>query len=151
MKKLFFIVFFMLGFVTTNVLATNNTFLDYQNYNHGYCPDCNSCPCNCPAQPYQSCPLPQDNCPNAQPYNQNIQPCYPNSTPSCPSCPNHQSQACPQSPCQVSCPLPPCDPGAPIAGTNTGVSICAIGISLLAVGAAAALIVTSNNGSNHTH
>ncbi len=42
----------------TPLSAADNTFLDYQNYNHGYCSTCNCEPCACgqpPAQPCNPC------------------------------------------------------------------------------------------------
>ncbi len=31
----------------TPLSAADNPFLDYQNYNHGYCPECDCAPCAC--------------------------------------------------------------------------------------------------------
>ncbi len=49
MKRLI-ALFTVLFFACSSPLtASSNTFLDYQNYNHGYCPDCNCSPCKCGA------------------------------------------------------------------------------------------------------
>lgn len=45
----------------------------------------------------------------------------------------------------------PCDPCAPVCGTDCGVSICAIGLGVVAVAAAAAIIIASGNGSSTSH
>ena|GEM_PF-2207948 len=127
------------------VRAADNTFLDYQNYNHGYCPQCNGYPCSCPSKPYQSCPQDVEDCPDAPVYNDNIQPCYKGQD--CGLCedPVEETELCADE-----CP-PPCDPCAPVCGTTSGFSIAAVGLALIAIGAGAVVIVTSNNGSSSSH
>ncbi|MCH9635311.1 MAG: hypothetical protein S4CHLAM81_05250 [Chlamydiales bacterium] len=111
--------------------GADNTFLDSQNYNHGYCPDCNTSPCDCPAVPYKSCPQKEGTCPDAPVYNPDVKACYP----------DDENSACTEQ-------CPPCDPCAPIARKHSGISICAVGLVLVALAAGAAVIVTSNNGSS---
>ena len=45
--KIAFLIF-LIAF-SSLLSAASNTFMDYQNYNHGYCPDCNCYPCKCNA------------------------------------------------------------------------------------------------------
>ncbi|MCC5832476.1 MAG: hypothetical protein JJU12_05465 [Chlamydiales bacterium] len=77
-----FIVFasFLLAFSST-LTAASNTFMDYQNYNHGYCPDCNCFPCKCPGgvPPSQNPGNPQGTCPKPNP-------CCPPATTACTQC-----------------------------------------------------------------
>lgn len=91
------------------------------------CDPCNPCPPAC-----DPCP------PSCEP----CQPMY------CDPCPPASCEPC--NPCsqQTYCPPPcdPCDPCAPVCRVNSGISLCAIGLALLAIGGAAAIVVTSNNG-----
>lgn len=48
-KMIGFLSIFVMVFGTT-LSAADNPYLNYQNYNHGYCPECNNAPCSC-AQP----------------------------------------------------------------------------------------------------
>lgn len=132
------LIFLCLMLVCSYSLRASNTFIDYQNYNHGYCPECNCYPCRCDG----TCPPTEDN-PNP-----------------CPSCPSGKCSAgeLPPPPvgdgekkeCNV-CKQPnPCDP-APVCGTNCGISLCWVGLAIAGVAAAAAIIVTSNNGSTPSH
>lgn len=104
--------------------AADTPFLNYQNYNHGYCPECNCAPCGC-AQPPAPVPAPP---PGAVP-----------------PPPPAACAPCQQQPCS------PCDPCAPVCGAECGVSICAIGVGIAALAAAAAIIVASGSGSSSTH
>lgn len=81
MKTLLTLIAAILIGCSSHVYAASNTFLDYQNYNHGYCPDCNCCPCKCagggcyapdnpnspqdPVNPQGSCQKPDPCCPPA--------------------------------------------------------------------------------------
>lgn len=38
--------------------GASDTFIDYQNYNHGYCPDCNCYPCRCAENLDEALPIP---------------------------------------------------------------------------------------------
>jgi hypothetical protein len=142
-------------FCSQNLRAANDTFFDYQNYNHGYCPECNFYPCRCDTgyNPGAStCPT----CPNNNPNNTN--PPYPQDPA---PCPGGQCQApagcapgvCPgtEAPAANSCSTckNDCDPSAPICKPSGGVSICAIAIAIAAVAAAAAIIVGSSNGASN--
>lgn len=44
------------------LFSVDSTFLDYQNYNHGYCPECNCYPCRCDGpggcEPCNTCAVP---------------------------------------------------------------------------------------------
>lgn len=118
-----------ISFILTAILATSgalhaadSTFLDYQNYNHGYCPECSCYPCCCQGG---SCDAAPTDCaaPCAQP-----------------------------TPCAAPCNVPtPCAPCAPVCGTECGISICAIGIAIAAVAAAGAIIIASSNGGSSSH
>jgi hypothetical protein len=101
-----------------------------------YCPPPVCAPCEpCPPPCDPCCPPPA--CAPRGPY------CPPPCPPPCePPCPPPCPPSCPP---PANCP-PPCDPCAPVCKRNSGISIWAIGIALLAVGGAAAIVVTSNNG-----
>ncbi|NGX55752.1 MAG: hypothetical protein KR126chlam2_01394 [Chlamydiae bacterium] len=103
MKKL--IALFCTGLIAIGGISVADTgkLYDYQNYNHGYCPECSCTPCECQSA--------------------------------------DQSSPCP----------PACDPCASACGADCGISMCALGIGLAALAAAAAIIVSSGNGStSHT-
>lgn len=51
MKKLTLFFSVMLLTLSTSLSAADNTFIDYQNYNHGYCSSCNCAPCACEPAP----------------------------------------------------------------------------------------------------
>lgn len=113
--------------------------LDYQNYNHGYCPTCDgplgSCNCGTPTPP-----PPPVNPPPAYPsyyYN----PVPPAPVPAC------ATGTCGGAPIEEVDDAP-CAPCAGASGVNCGISICALGILLIALAAGAAIIVSSGNGSN---
>jgi hypothetical protein len=55
--------------------------------------------------------------------------------------------SCMQAPCPP--PFDPCAPCAPVCGTECGVSVCAIGVAILAIVAAAAIILSSET--EHVH
>jgi len=40
-----------LSVFVSSLSAASDTFWDYQNYNHGYCADCNCYPCQCELSP----------------------------------------------------------------------------------------------------
>lgn len=111
----------------------SSTYIDYQNFNHGYCPTCNCYPCACAPQQY---PPPPPPIPGGLPPTGPI-PCG--------------APARGPGPCATCGPCAPCDPCAPVCGTDCGVSICAIAVAVVAVAAAAAIIVASGNGSSTTH
>lgn len=46
-KKTSFTLFCALLTLSLSPLRASDTFVDYQNFNHGYCPDCNCYPCRC--------------------------------------------------------------------------------------------------------
>ncbi len=132
MKRLVTVFAILATLWSPKLLAANDTFFDYQNYNHGYCPTCNYYPCRCEAGGApSSCPT----CPN-----QHVPPApYPQDPSSCPngSCAPESCATCNQS----------CDPEAPTCSKPCGVSICAIAVAIIAIAAAAAIIVGSSNGS----
>ncbi len=108
--------------IATSLNGASNTFIDYQNYNHGYCSTCNCAPCKCGQQ--------NDPPPEEQP------PC----------------QACGAEQDPNACTPPnPCDP-APVCATECGLSLWWVGIGLAVAAAAASIIVTNNNGRTpHAH
>lgn len=109
--------------------AVSNTFIDYQNYNHGYCPECQCYPCKCEVHnPDGSNPCP---CPA---HGSNPHPCPE----------NHGKQV------NTCVPPDPCCP-APVCGGACGLSICVIGLGIAVLAAAGAIIVSSNNGSANGH
>ncbi|MEZ5315659.1 MAG: hypothetical protein R3E91_05595 [Chlamydiales bacterium] len=69
--------------------------------------------------------------------------------------PHEHSSECNSSSCSSNCSHPSrkisCDPCAPICGTKCGISICAIGVAIVAIAGAAAIILVSGNGSSTTH
>lgn len=50
-KKICTSLLIFLTIFAPSAKAEDSTFLDYQNYNHGYCPTCNCQPCRCEAPP----------------------------------------------------------------------------------------------------
>lgn len=130
MKRLFAIL--MILVLPLNLLGVDDTFFDYQNYNHGYCPSCNYCPCQCDGG---TC---SDSC---------TPPPYPKEPATCPPgapC----TSATPATPCAPEPCQSPCDPCAPVCGTGCGISVCAIVVAIAALAAAAAIIIGSSNGSS---
>lgn len=118
--------------------AASDTFVDYQNYNHGYCPICNSYPCRCKV-PY--------NPENAPPPIPGPGPIPPPQGPG----PDGPGPALGKGPPPPPPPPPnPCNP-APVCGTNCGISLVWIGIGIVGLVAAAVIIVSSNNGSIPGH
>jgi len=127
-------------------VAEGQVFTDYQNYNHGYCPDCSCCPCRCiPVGPGPcgsgTCdPCDSDACDPyggiAQPVGPAVElpPGSPGPGPLPPPPPG--DSAC--NPC-----APPC---APKCGTECGISVCALGIAIAAIATAAVLIICSGSG-----
>lgn len=131
MKKVIALLCILSTGFTTMLSGASDTFMDYQNYNHGYCPDCNYYPCRCDT----------GYCPDANP---------------CPTCPHAEGEYQPPYPQQPdACPATcntcddVCDPCAPVCRNSCGISICAIAIAIAAVAAAAAIIVGSSNGSSN--
>lgn len=51
MRKMTALLTAILFAFVTSISAANSTFIDYQNYNHGYCPSCNYEPCVCDPPP----------------------------------------------------------------------------------------------------
>lgn len=121
-------------FCSQSLHAADDTFFDYQNYNHGYCPDCSYCPCRCQTGACNS-----NSCESAPPYPKTPPPCPPGT-------PCQAVAPCP-SPCQAPCQTPcnPCDPAAPVCGSPCGISICAILVAIAAVVGAGAIIVASSS------
>ncbi len=131
--KSFIALLLILLMSAQSAFAVDDTFFDYQNYNHGYCPDCNYCPCRCGGG---SCP--NNSCETPAPYPQDPPPCPPGAPCGTPT------------PCAAPCapaPCDPCDPCAPVCGTECGISVCAIVVGIAALAAAAAIIICSSNGS----
>ncbi len=139
-------------------VAEGDVFVDYQNYNHGYCPYCDSSPCRCanrnsgpiapptpptppPPPPAQTCPGP--GCPAPVPPPQDPPPQDPPPQDPPPQDPPPASACAPTSACA------PCT--APVCGTECGISICALGIGIAALVTAAVIIVSSGNGSSSHH
>lgn len=168
-----FVLGVMLFSISTHSLLTaaSNTFLDYQNYNHGYCPDCQCTPCTCksgtgscptcPNQPCSSCNG-KGVCPNCQGGGA-CPTCHAQKSSSCTSCQGKGAcvtcqgkGSCPSCsgvppppgapPPGKPCPTPnPCTP-ATTAATQCGLSLWWIGIGIAALVVAAKFIVSSHNG-----
>lgn len=122
-----------------HVVQGQDVFVDYQNYNHGYCPSCQCYPCKCATCPPAAIPVPPPAPPAAAP-------CAAPGTcaPPTPPC------AIPEPSCAAPPPAPCPTPCAPACGTECGISICALGIGIAALATAAVLIVSSGNGhTNH--
>lgn len=51
LKTFILLVAMVFSCFTNCAEAGSDTFLDYQNYNHGYCPTCNCLPCKCEVPP----------------------------------------------------------------------------------------------------
>lgn len=119
MKRLLSLLTLVIFASSSTLSAASNTFLDYQNYNHGYCPDCNCAPCNC-GQP----PACED--------------------PGAPQCEAPCNPCAAGAPC-----APPCDPCAPVCGAECGISWCAIAVGVAALVAAAVIILTAGHGDGH--
>ncbi|MCH9608948.1 MAG: hypothetical protein S4CHLAM45_03110 [Chlamydiales bacterium] len=140
MKRFFVLTILFCFCFSPYGFCVDDTFFDYQNYNHGYCPDCNYCPCRCDVE---SCPSGNPSCP---PQKENYTPPYPKEpTP----CPPTESNAAPCAP--TPCATTTCDPCAPVCGAECGISVCAITVAIAAVAAAAAIIVASSNGAGSVH
>lgn len=111
--------------------AADSTFMDYQNFNHGYCPECTCYPCKCDGAPPPGPPLPP-----AQP--------APGVVPLQPG-----SGMATNAPPVNTCPKPdPCNP-APVCGAQCGIPIWVLGGVIATVATAAAIIIGSNNGHAH--
>ncbi len=121
MKKAFTLFSMLLITFGTALKGYDSTFMDYQNYNHGYCPECSCYPCKCDVPYY------------------NVEPGPPPPVPP------------PPPPCPVPDPCSPCDPCAPVCGTQCGISICAIGVAIAGVAAAAAIIIGTGGSSSTAH
>lgn len=133
-KKLLSLLTLLIFAGSSTLSAANNTFLDYQNYNHGYCPDCNCAPCSCTEQP-AACEQPCNPCAPAAP---SPSPCV--AAPSAAPC----NPCAPAAPCAA-----PCDPCAPVCGAECGISWCAIAVGVAALVAAAVIIFTAGHGDGH--
>lgn len=101
-----------------SAFAADDTFIDYQNYNHGYCPSCSYCPCKCDAQ---------SGCEGQAPCNAPAAAC---------------AAPCEQKECS------PCDPQPRDCGYKCGVPVCAIVVAIGALAAAAAILLSTNAGSS---
>ncbi|MFZ0566052.1 MAG: hypothetical protein WAM28_07700 [Chlamydiales bacterium] len=107
------------------VAAADSTFIDYQNYNHGYCPECSCYPCRCDV-PYYAEPVP-------------VSPAY---APPPPPLGSPPPDPCPvPDPCDSAC-----DPCAPTCGTECGLTICTVGVVIVALAATAAIVISSGEG-----
>jgi len=123
MKKAFVFVSVFLVFLSGlngKLLPLFAAQYDYQNYNHGYYPECDRCGCN---------------------------PCCCGETSVAESAPDQLPPPTPP-PCSTPCEAP-C--AAATCGTGCGMSMCALGIAIAALCAAAAIIVSSGNGAGHNH
>lgn len=136
---------------TFSSLKASDTFMDYQNYDHGYCPDCNCYPCRCNAAAAAEeagaaglPPPPCAACGAAIPPGAPLPP-FPNPEAAAAAAATAASNAPP--PCKKP---DPCDP-APVCATNCGISLCWIGLGIAVVATAAAIIVSSNNGRTPSH
>jgi hypothetical protein len=113
-------LFILICMVYTAILpleAASSTFMDYQNYNHGYCPSCNCYPCRCAElDPAES-------------------PCAPCNPP--PVAPPNAPKPCVKP--------DPCNP-APVQACNCGISLWWVGLGIAGLAAAGAIIVSNNNG-----
>ncbi len=144
MKKIFTASVLFLMTVTSIARGVDSTFTDYQNYNHGYCPECSCYPCRCAPSPNGSCET--GTCPDDY-YDPNTE-YYDDPNASCDSVE-------PCDPCNEVCVGQPCydpaDPNAPGQGTTYGISVTAIGVAVAAVAAAAAIILSAGNGASTSH
>ncbi len=104
--------------------AASDTFIDYQNYNHGYCPDCNCYPCRCAENVDAPVPPPP------------------------PPPPPGAAAAVPPPPASPCGPKPDACTPATICATNCGISLWIVGLVIAGVATAGALIVSSNNGAH---
>lgn len=139
--KFFFALLTSCVFLSSSLLVgSSNTFLDYQNYDHGYCPDCNCAKCKCGGgDKSPSCSEGEDGEPSS------CQGCGGNPG-SCKKCSQGAKEGSP------SCKTPdPCDPPATSDSAQCGISIWCLGIGVAAIAAAAVVIVSSNNGSVSNH
>jgi hypothetical protein len=127
--------------------SAGDTFMDYQNYDHGYCPECNCYPCRCNATEEELGIETELPAPPCAPCGAAVVPpgALPLPVPAPPPAAAVAAKKCP------TCKKPdPCDP-APVCATNCGVSLCWIGIGIAVVATAAAIIVSTNNGRDPTH
>ncbi len=136
MRKCLSIFFVLLIAAGSQLSAASNTFLDYQNYNHGYCPDCNCCPCKCAGG---GCYAPQPPPPPPSPN----QPPPPPPPPGDPQDPINPQGACKKP--------EPCCPPATSTCTECGLNIVYVGLGIAAVVTAATILIGMDNGSVHSH
>lgn len=140
MKKAIRLIIAILFPLTPSLFAANDTFIDYQNFNHGYCPTCNCYPCTCAVPPDRAL---QPQIPPPPPGE--VPPIVPPPPP--PPGPDGPPP-CGAAPCASAC--APCDPCAPIVGLKCGVSFCAVGVAIVAVVAAAAIVIATSGGTSHS-
>jgi hypothetical protein len=149
MRKVLSLLCILLTAIFSPLHAASDTFMDYQNYTHGYCPECNCYPCQCNAKAAEE--VGEE--PGALP----PPPCGPCGA----AVPSAAFGVLPPPPPAVAaaaaeeaaeeCEKPnPCDP-APVCATNCGISLCWIGLGIAVVATAAAIIVSTNNGRTPTH
>ncbi len=156
MKRLTAIVV-LLTFWISPLRAASDTFVDYQNYNHGYCPECGSFPCRCgeraagnnlapeeapvppppPAGPGFSYGGPPAPAPNGR-----VPPPPPGVAAKTPPPPAPPTPACKKP--------EPCAPAA-VCATNCGVRLIWVGLGIVVLATGAAIIISSNNGAAPFH
>lgn len=137
MKKALRLIIAILFPLTPSLFAANDTFIDYQNFNHGYCPTCYCYPCTCAVPPDRAL---QPQIP--PPPGEELPPIM--SSPPPPG----GAPPCGTTPCATTC--APCDPCAPIVGLKCGVSFCAVGVAIVAIVGAAAIVIATSHGASHS-
>lgn len=141
MKRVYALLLALLAALAPLQLRAQNIF-EYQNYNHGYCPECHCSPCRCglnggqgpallpPPPPTAAYAAPGPGCPGG----------------GCPPEPRCEAVPQPQQPIPPAVAQPCQKPCAPVCGTTCGVSITTLGVVIAAIATAAVIIVTSGNG-----
>lgn len=123
--------------------AASDTFVDYQNYNHGYCPKCNCYPCQCKYLQGTPGPGPVDgpeaiDDPDADDDDEDYD--------------DEEGDIPPPPACRAPAPATtPCDDPAPVCATNCGVSLCVVGVAIAAIATTAAILISANNGGDPAH
>lgn len=141
MKRVYALFLALLTAIAPFEMRAQNIF-EYQNYNHGYCPECHCSPCRCGLGGFGPMPPPPP------------PPVPPTAAYAGPDC--NSGQCPPQPRCeavpQPEQPIPPAvaqpcqKPCAPACGAACGVSITTLGVVVAAIAIAAVIIVTSGNG-----
>ncbi|MCC5832475.1 MAG: hypothetical protein JJU12_05460 [Chlamydiales bacterium] len=76
MNKVVAIISMIMMACATTLSGADSPYMNYQNYNHGYCPGCNCAPCGCP-QPAAPPPSAASNPPSPPPPCNPCDPCAP--------------------------------------------------------------------------